>query len=104
MILEPKIARETFPFPLARTFDEKRGPNCDADRCIMWRWAELTTDEPGFKEAIQREARRMAEADGAAVVSRHKQAVAAVMADRPAFGLPDKPYRGWCGLAGKPEA
>lgn len=97
MIVTPDHAREHFACPIGRTFADTHS-TCIADKCPIWRWKALTTNEPGFKAAVS-DALRMSENKGS-----HKKAVAWVMERRADLGLPDKPYEGWCGLGGKPEA
>ncbi|WP_120636058.1 hypothetical protein [Ruegeria sp. EL01] len=108
--LKPKEARETFACPLARTFDKKAGPNCDADKCIMWRWLPLPASDPRFLGAIKREEAMLAQEKAKETGDKakpqhlyHKKAVANVMNDPEAYGVPAKPELGWCGLGGKPE-
>lgn len=106
----PAQARETYPCPVARTFDKKVGPNCDADKCPVWRWLPLSADDPRFSGAVKREcvmlAQQKAEETGKKPKPHHlyhKQAVKNVMADPQAYDVPAKPERGWCGLGGRPE-
>ncbi len=99
----PAQAREEWPCPLARTFDKKIGPNCDADHCPMWRWIALSSSDPKFVSAVKKEQRRLADEEGRKNNGGlHKIAVKNVMADRPAHNVPEKPTHGYCGIAGKP--
>jgi len=70
--------------------------NCVADGCMHWRWLPLTTAEPGWKEGIATLIREGLE---------HKQAAQAMLLpeNKKRFKLPSIPYRGYCGLSGKPE-
>jgi hypothetical protein len=101
----PAQARETLPCPLAKTFAVKHGPNCDVDKCPVWRWEPLMADA-AMARAIKLESRRLAEVDekNRPIASFMKAATANVRADRKSHNLPTKPTRGWCGLGGKPEA
>lgn len=107
--LTPAQARETMPCPLARTFSEKVGPNCDAGKCLIWRWLPLDASDDRFVSAIKREIACLAQDHEKAggkkrqSSSFHKEAVANVMSDPKAYGVPDAPERGWCGLGGRPE-
>lgn len=71
---------------------------CVAADCAMWRWQELQADVE-FCEAVVKAA-----ADVNDTSTARKTAAKHVMQNRAKYGLHDKPYRGWCGLAGKPEA
>lgn len=78
--------------PVARTFAVKDiTPYCRGSRCMAWRWTELKASDPRFVAAVKH---AMGEHAG-----NHKKAVAAVMADPAAYGLPE-PERGYCGLGG----
>lgn len=69
---------------------------CIADRCAAWRWEPLLADG-AFAEAVRK---AIAETDPP---RRHAEAVEVVRSNRAAYGIPTEPFRGWCGLAGKPE-
>lgn len=107
--LTPAQARETMPCPLARTFAEKKGPNCDADRCPVWRWRAPLDMPPGFLSAVKREmaclAQEEAERTGKKVSDQkfHQRAVANVNHDPEAYGVQMPKDKGFCGLGGKPE-
>lgn len=64
---------------------------CTASSCMAWRWQPLMADEP-FMNAVKQ---RMDEAGDI-----HSKAVKYVRANLAEYGLPDKPFRGICGLAG----
>ncbi len=70
---------------------------CQGVGCMMWRWQPLMADD-AFKEAVKKAALDI----GDKHPSRPK-AAAHVVANRAEYGLPDKPYKGYCGIAGKPE-
>lgn len=74
---------------------------CCGAGCMAWRWWPLTTDEPGYMAAVKA-------AIGTTPEGREKPLTAQtaptwVNANRARLGLLDVPYRGYCGLAGKPE-
>lgn len=101
--LKPEEAA-TLPCPLARTFAKKEGPGCMAGGCPVWRWLPLDASDPKFASAITREMALLAkEAGKKTTVAFHKKAVANVMKDPEAYGVPPTSGRGWCGLGGKPE-
>lgn len=68
---------------------------CIASQCMAWRWQPLQADQP-FMDAVKK---RMDDAKEA-----HPKAVKYVRANLVEFDLPTEPFRGHCGLAGKPEA
>lgn len=86
--------------PLARTFSEKSGPNCEVDLCILWRWVPMGADDPHFVKAVRAEMARLVEGAGKEPMTAHQKAVANVMADKVGHGLPEGPDRGYCGLGG----
>lgn len=73
------------------------GPStmCLGSECMSWRWQPLQADQP-FMDAVKK---RMDDSGNA-----HAAAVKYVRANLAELGLPDKPFRGYCGDAGKPEA
>lgn len=95
----PAQARETWPCPLARTFAEKKGHNCMADHCPIWRWIPLSANDPAFKEAVSAEMKVIADERGKKPGPIfHKEAVARVMRQKDMT-----PTHGYCGLGGTPE-
>ncbi|TNE57815.1 MAG: hypothetical protein EP341_03790 [Sphingomonadales bacterium] len=99
-------ARETFKCPMARTFAEKVGQNCDAANCILWRWKPAMASDPEFMAAIKREMIFLAKEheDATGKKKDHssfpKEAVARVMRNPSGFGV--EPEEGYCGLGGVP--
>lgn len=69
---------------------------CVASECMMWRWQPLLADD-AFKEAVKKAAEKLGDKSPS-----RKKAVQHVIDNRSDYGLPDKPYRGFCGLAGEP--
>ena len=98
----PAQARETMPCPLARTFEKKVGSNCDADRCIMWRWKAVMASDPLFMSAVKREEAVLAQEDGKGKSADrfHSKAATNVAKDPAGYGV--EATRGYCGLAGVP--
>lgn len=100
----PAQARETWPCPLARTFAEKKGPNCMADHCPIWRWIPLSAKDAQFKAAVQNAIKAIAAEEGKKPSpGLHSRAVERVMEKRGELGLPEGPTHGYCGLAGEPK-
>lgn len=103
--LTPEEARKTWACPVARIFAEKKGPNCMADECPLWRWEPRDWANPPLRLAVQKEIQRIATERGKTASGvYHKQAVANIVADPAAHGVDLEPDRGWCGLGGKPLA
>jgi hypothetical protein len=100
--LTPAQARETFPCPVARTFDQKVGPNCDGDRCILWRWRAIMASDALFQSAVKREMACLAQEEGnnKPPMTFHKKAAANVAANPEGYGV--KREVGYCGLGGVP--
>lgn len=70
---------------------------CCANNCMAWRWKPLMADD-AWTEAV-----RKAAIDVDDKSHNRAKAAAHVNANRAAYGLPTKPYLGYCGLAGRPE-
>ena len=86
-------ARDNLYCPLTYP-DLKNIRCCMGPTCAAWRWHEEEVDEPGWKEAVQE-----AKEKGIG----YKEAPTYVNEHRTEFGLPEKPWRGYCGMGGKPE-
>lgn len=97
-------ARETKPCPIARTFAEKKGANCDGDKCPLWRWKPRLSTDPGYTSAITREMANLAQEynqhNEKHKTPEHfrKQATAAVTRNPEGFGITRE--QGHCGLGG----
>lgn len=107
--ITPKQARKDHPCPFARTFHEKKGGNCDADKCIAWRWRPLAANDPRVLSAYTRVATEMMDDERKktpdtkkTIASFHKASVAKVAAANEDFIFMTDDDRGFCGLAGKP--
>lgn len=100
--ITPDEARN-YKCPVARTFAEKIGPNCDADGCILWRWKKALASDPLFMSAVKREEACLAQEDGKGRAGHlyHKQAVANVAKNPEGYGV--KSSVGHCGLAAMPS-
>lgn len=82
--------------PVARTFgDNPAIPHCQGPSCAAWRWQELSSGLliPHVQKAI-------ADATVRGEKLAHKDAVAWVMENREALGIPTSPTHGYCGLVG----
>lgn len=101
--LTPDDARVGYKCPVARTFSEKIGHNCDGDACILWRWRSMMASDPVFMAAVKREETRLADEEGKGKSPHHfhKKAVSNVVSDLGAHGV--KPTLGFCGLGGTPS-
>lgn len=100
----PKEAIEML-CPLSRSFGDTTHAGCRGGSCAVWRWAPHDAKDPRFVAAVSEESERLSREDekGRKPPVFHKTAVANVMADRAAHGLPTAPERGWCGLGGEPR-
>lgn len=91
------LSAQTYPCPIARVKGNQPPPaKCEADACILWRWLPLDAAAPAFKEAVSAQMKALGGGAG-----HHKAAVAWVMENREALGLPTKPTHGFCGLGGQ---
>ena len=70
---------------------------CIGSDCAGWRWKPLMVSEE-WKNAVKKAAIELKDNDP----RRHKSAVH-VNENRAKYGLPDKPFHGYCGLSGRPE-
>jgi hypothetical protein len=75
---------------------------CGAESCMAWRWLPLTTSEPGYVEAV-RDAVGTTPEGHSKPLTVHT-APKWVNENRAALSLIDKPYLGFCGMAGEPLA
>lgn len=83
--------------PFARVFAANPAVSgCRGPACMLWQWERITADHPAFRGAVSA---RMKEI-GKGVLG-HKEAVAFVMENRDALGIPENTGRGWCGAGGK---
>lgn len=70
---------------------------CSASECMAWRWQPLMVGDD-WADAVKKAAAEIGDASPSRVkAARH------VNANRAVYGLPDKPFAGFCGLAFKPE-
>jgi len=82
--------------PIARTFGASPTiPHCQGPSCAAWRWQELSSSilTPHVQKAI-------ADASARGEKLAHKDAVAWVMNNREALGIPTSPTHGFCGVGG----
>ena len=62
---------------------------------MAWRWEPLLADE-AFQAAVLKAAAELGDTGNKHKAAKH------VADNRAMYGLPTAPFRGWCGLAGKP--
>lgn len=74
-----------------------QGP-CIGSTCMAWRWQPLMTDD-AWVAAVKKAAEDIKDAS-----SNRMKAAKHVNDHRAEYGLPTKPTRGYCGLAGWVEA
>lgn len=67
---------------------------CVASDCMMWRLQPLMAD-PAFAEAVKARAEKTGDKDPS-----RRDSAAYVLAHRSEYDLHDKPFMGYCGLAG----
>lgn len=95
MMLTPEEAKRT-TCPQSMGTDDGVRP-CRAAGCMAWRWEPLNCS-PEWVEAVKKAAEEIGDTTGPkAKAARH------VNENRSKYGLPDKPFGGWCGLCSKPE-
>ena len=100
MIASVEHAKASWQCPVARLWaSDVVHARCKGDACPLWRWEPLNADDPVFKAAVAAKIKELGGSPGY-----HKQAVAHVMANREALGLPVRPTQGFCGLGGRVAA
>lgn len=90
MILELKAA-------LAVRCVRDQSSTCIGTMCMAWRWEPLMVS-PAWIAAVKQCATDIGDKSPG-----RAKAAEQVNANRAAYGLPEEPYRGWCGLAGHPD-
>ena len=74
---------------------------CASTVCMAWRWRPLMADD-AFLNAVKTVMNKLMKEKKMLRLPAHNEAVKIVTKDRKGHGLPDKPFEGWCGLAGEP--
>lgn len=87
--------------PIARTFGDTPQAHCRVGDCILWRWLPFVVTDPGYLAACKKAMTMPNPTTGKPLGQ--QGAASWVNSHRADFGLPEAPYRGWCGLGGKPE-
>jgi hypothetical protein len=90
--------------PLSRTFAATPAIlGCRGPDCMFWRWEPISAADPRVTQAIQDRINALhADKPNVSKGLLHKEAVAWVMENRRALGIPTEPEKGFCGAAGVP--
>ena len=72
--------------------------SCAGSYCMAWRWQPLMTDD-AWVAAVKKAAEELVDTS-----TNRAKAAKHVNEHRAQYGLPTKPFAGYCGLAGKVEA
>lgn len=84
------------------TEEDWAGSRCAADKCMAWRWMPLLATDPKYIAALKECESIDIQENGKLRKMRAGEAAAYVNENRKKFGLPEKPFEGYCGLAGNP--